>query len=115
MTDLLKGADEAGETDDSSVCEELRHLGDAPDVLLAVLLREVEVLVEAVSDVVAVEAVGRDAVSHKVLLQGERDRRLARPRQACEQHSIQRWAAAEGARGHMPLPHFEATNNYKTN
>ena len=44
--------------DQAGVDHQLRHLGDAADVLDAVGVGEAEVLVEAVADVVAVEQVG---------------------------------------------------------
>jgi hypothetical protein len=72
------GADEARERDDARVGEELAHLADAPDVLLAVLGAEAQVLVEAHADVVAVEAVGGDAGVDERLLEGDGDGALAR-------------------------------------
>lgn len=60
------------------------YLGNAADVLVAVLLREAQVLVQAEADIVAVEAVGGQADVEEVLLQRGRDRRLARGRQPRE-------------------------------
>ena len=66
------------------VGEQLRDLGDAADVLGAVLGREAEVLVQAVADVVAVEHVGELAPLDERLLRGHRDRRLPGAREARE-------------------------------
>lgn len=55
------GRDERGDCDRGAVGEELGDFGDAADVLVAVFLGEAQVLVEAETDVVAVEAVGVDA------------------------------------------------------
>lgn len=79
---LCEGGDEAGDADEPRVGEEPRHLGDAPDVLLAVLRREAQVLVQAVPDVVAVQGVARDAMSHQVLFQSKANGRLASSRKA---------------------------------
>ena len=81
MADLFEGRDEGGEADDAAIREQLGHFGDSSDVLLAVLRREAQVLVEAVSDVVAIKTVRRDALRHQVLLQREADRRLSRSRE----------------------------------
>lgn len=58
------------------------HLGNSADVLVSVLLREAEILVQAKSHIVAVEAVGRDAEMEEVLLERGRDGGLAGGRQA---------------------------------
>lgn len=77
-------ADEAGDGDGARVGEQLGHLGDAADVLLAVLGREAQVLVQAEPDVVAVQAVRALAVwlADERLLERHRDRGLAARRQA---------------------------------
>src|SRR5262249_41334531 len=62
----------------------LGHLADAADVLGAILGREPEVLVEAVTDVVAVQDVGAHAAFEEALLQVDGDRRLAGARQSRE-------------------------------
>lgn len=80
---LPEGADETGEAHDATVGKQLSHLGDPPDVLLAILVGETEILVEPVPDVVPVEAVSRDAMSHQVLLQRKGNRRLSSSRQSC--------------------------------
>lgn len=64
----LERRDEAGETHDAAVGEQLRHLRDPADVLLAILSAEAEVPIEARADVVAIERVGGDAMWHKVIL-----------------------------------------------
>lgn len=73
---------EGGDGDGGGVGEELGYLADAADVLVAVLLGEAQVLVEAEADVVAVEAVGRHAEVQQVLLEGRGHGRLARGREA---------------------------------
>jgi hypothetical protein len=72
------GGDEGGDGDGGGVSKELGDLANATDVLVAVLLREAEVLVEAEADVVAVEAVGGDAEVEEVLLERGGDGGLAR-------------------------------------
>ena len=79
---LLEWRDERAQCHDARVGKELSDLCHPADVLLAVLGGEAEVLVQPRPDVVAVEAVGGDAAGDEVLLQGEGDRRLARPREA---------------------------------
>lgn len=71
MTDLGEGRDEAGDADQAGVGEELGHLGDAPDVLLAVLGSEAQVLVQTVPDVVPVQRVAGNAVRHQILLKSK--------------------------------------------
>lgn len=75
---LGEGRHEAAQRHDPAVGEQARHLGHAPDVLLAVLLGEAQVLVQPRADVVAVEPVRHDAPAHQVRLQLERHGRLAR-------------------------------------
>lgn len=75
------GRDEGGDGDGGRVGEELGDFGDAADVLVAVLLGEAEVLVEAEADVVAVETVGGDAKVQQVLLEGRGHGGLARGRE----------------------------------
>lgn len=62
----------------------LTYLSNAADVLVAVLLREAQVLVQAEAHVVAVEPVRGQAEVQQVLLEGRGDGRLARRRQARE-------------------------------
>ena len=81
--DLTEGRDERAEGDDARFGEEFGHFGDAPDVLLAVGVGEAQVLVETEAHVVAVETERRYAPIHQVVLQRERQRRLARARQSC--------------------------------
>lgn len=75
--------DEGGDGDAGAVGEQLGHLGDAPDVLVAVLLAEAQVLVQPEPDVVAVQPVrGHAALAQQLVLQLDRDGRLARRREA---------------------------------
>lgn len=60
------------------------YLGDAADVLVAVLLGKAQVLVQAEAHIVAVEAVGGQADVEEVLLEGGGHSGLARGRQAGE-------------------------------
>lgn len=60
------------------------YLAYPADVLVAVLLGEAEVLVQAEADVVAVQAVGGVAEVEQVLLKSGGDGRLARGRQTGE-------------------------------
>lgn len=60
------------------------HLRDAADVLVAILLGETQVLVQAEAHVVAIEAVGGGAELQQVLLEGGSDGGLARGREAGE-------------------------------
>ena len=80
-SDLSVGTDEAGQADDSTVGEQLCHFGDSSDVLLAISWTESEVLVEAKTDVVSVQTVGRDSLAHEVFLKGKRYRCLSGSRQ----------------------------------
>lgn len=76
--------DEAGEGNGAAVGKQLGDLGDAADVLVAVLLGETQVLVQAEANIVAVEAVGGEPEVQQVLLEGGGDGGLARCRQAGE-------------------------------
>ena len=58
---LLEWRHEGAESDHSGVGEKFSDLCHASDVLLAVLLREAQVLVQAGPHVVAVKTVGRNA------------------------------------------------------
>lgn len=80
------GRDEAGDGDSGAVGEELGDLGDAADVLLAVLGAEAKVLVEAEADVVAVETVGVqvDRFTKKRLFERDGNGGLARGGEAGE-------------------------------
>lgn len=60
------------------------HLSDTPDVLLSVLGREAKVLVQAESDIVAIESVGLKTEVEKVLLEGNGDGGLAGGRETGE-------------------------------
>ena len=58
------------------------YLGDSANVLVAVLLGETEVLVQAEADIVAVETVGGNAEVEEVLLERGRNGGFARGREA---------------------------------
>jgi hypothetical protein len=60
------------------------HLSNTPDILLPVLGREAKVLVQAESDVVAIESVGLETEVEKVLLERNGDGGLARGRETSE-------------------------------
>lgn len=60
------------------------YLRDTTNVLVTVLFREAEILVQAETDVVAVKTVGSDAQVQQMLLESGSDSRLARCRQTSE-------------------------------
>jgi hypothetical protein len=60
------------------------YLSNTPDVLLSVLRREAKVLVQAESDVVAIESVGLETEVEEVLLERNGDGGLARGRETSE-------------------------------
>lgn len=72
-------ADEASDGEGGRVGEQLGYLGDAPDVLLAVLGREPQVLVQPEPDIVAVQSIRCLVVrlAQQCLLQRHRDGRFA--------------------------------------
>ena len=76
------GGDERDDRHDARVGEQPREVGDAPDVLGAVGLGEAQVARQAVAQVVAVEEVGGPPVVDEPPLERDRDRRLARGREA---------------------------------
>lgn len=80
-SDLAERGNETGDAHQPGVSEQLRDLGNAADVLLAVLGREAQVLVQAVTDVVSVQRVRWDGVGDEVLLQSEADGSLPGPGQ----------------------------------
>ena len=61
----------------SGSCKPKTHLCYPPNVLIPVLLREAQVLIEAEADIVAVEPVRREAEMQQVLLEGRGNSRLA--------------------------------------
>lgn len=80
----LVGRDEGRQGQAGRVGKQLGDLCDTADVLVARLLVEAEVLVQAEAHVVAVEAVGREAALQEVLLERFGNGGLARSRQARE-------------------------------
>ncbi len=74
----------SAQTDSSAQRRELDYLGNPPDVLIPVLLREAEVAIEAKADVIAVESVRGEAQVEQVLLERRRDGRFPRPGQTRE-------------------------------
>ena len=76
--------DERHQHDQAGVGHQLRHLGDATDVLDSIGVGEAEVAVQAVAHVVAVEQVGVSPERQQLLLDQVRDRRLAGAREAGE-------------------------------
>jgi hypothetical protein len=70
-TDLSERADETGEADNTAVSEQFGHLSYAPNVLLTVLGREPQILVETVTDVVAVKTVRWQTLSDQIFLKGK--------------------------------------------
>jgi len=78
------GANERGHGDDSGINKKLADLGDAADILLAIVGGKSEVLVEAVANVVAVEYVGEVAPLHQGMLEGVGHGALAGGRKAGE-------------------------------
>lgn len=75
--------DERGNRDRGAVGEQFGDLCNAADVLVAVLLGEAQVFVEAEADVVAVQAVGvHVAVTEELVLEFDSDGRFARGREA---------------------------------
>jgi len=93
MTYLSEGTDEAGETDDASVSEQLGHLRDTSDVFFAVFRAEAEVLVQPMANVVSIQTVRRNSLAHQVAFQRKRERCLPGTRQSC--HFIHQWCAQE--------------------
>ena len=81
----------------AGVDEQRRHLADAADVLVAAGLGEIEILVEAVAHVVAVQQVAVMAALHQRLFERIGDGRLARARQPGEPHHGRLLALLVGA------------------
>lgn len=78
VTVLAVRRNERGDSDGAAVSEELGHLRNAADVLVAVGFAEAEVLVQAEPDVVAVETVGvHAALAEELVLQLDGDGGLA--------------------------------------
>lgn len=63
------------------------YLSNAADILVAVFLREAQVLVQAEANIVAVEPVGGKADMKQVLLKGSGNGRLSRGRETREPNS----------------------------
>ena len=76
--------DEARQGQSGAVGEQLGHLADAADVLVARLFVKAQVLVQAEADVVAIQAVGCETQVQQVLLEGCGDGGLARGGEAGE-------------------------------
>ena len=81
-----KRRDERAHHDDARIDEQPRDLADAADVLDAVGGREAEILVEAVTHVVAIEQVGMAAVQRKPAFDQIGDGRLSGAGQPGEPH-----------------------------
>lgn len=81
FSDLGERRDETGDAHQPSVCKQSGHLGDTPDVFLAVYGGEAQILVQAVANVVSVQRVARDSMGHEVLFQGKTDGSLPSTRQ----------------------------------
>lgn len=95
------GGYEGGDGEGAGVGEQRGHVGDAADILFAVRGRETEVGVEAVTDVVAVEAVGGEGVGwgQEGGFEGGGDGGFARGGEAGEPDGEALLAAQEGALG----------------
>ncbi len=76
--------DERHEHDQARVHHELGHFGDATDVLDAVRIRESQILVQAMTHVIAIERVRVSTERMQAFFDQVRDRRLTRARQAGE-------------------------------
>ena len=63
---LSEWTDKARQTDDAAVSKQLGHLWDAPDVFLTVLRTEAEVLVKSMTNVVAVQTIRWNSLTHQV-------------------------------------------------
>src|SRR4051794_7326215 len=81
-TDVANRADQAAGPDHAGAREQARGVGGATYVLVARVGAEAEVRVQPVAEVVAVEPVGRKAVTEQRLLEQRGERRLAGPGQA---------------------------------
>lgn len=77
FADLAERWDETGDAHQPGVGEQLGHLRNTADVLLAVHGGEAQVLVQAVADVVSVQRVAGNGVGHEKLFQGKTDGRLS--------------------------------------
>src|SRR5690606_31421598 len=69
---------------DAGLGEQTGHLPRPTNVLVSVGLREAQIRAQAVTQVVAVEAVGGDPLGHEESLQSDGHRRLARTRETGE-------------------------------
>ena len=63
---------------------DVSYLCNAPDVLFSVLGRESKILVQAEADIVTVQPVASQTLLEQMLLERDRNRRLARCRQTRE-------------------------------
>lgn len=84
LTVSLVRRDERSDGDSGGGGEEKRNFRDTTNILLAIPGRETEVLVQAETDVVAIETVGRLVEREKVLFESGCDGRLARGRETSE-------------------------------
>ena len=82
FSDLGKRRDETGDAHETSISKQFGHLSNAPDVLLAILSRKAQILVQAMTNVVSIQRVARDGVGHKILFQSKTDGCLPCARQA---------------------------------
>lgn len=72
---------EAGNAHKTSISKQFGHFCDTTNVLLAVFRAEAQVLIKALPDVISIQSVAGDAMTHQILLQSHADRRLTRTRQ----------------------------------
>ena len=93
ITHPAVGRDEAGDADQPSISKKPGHLSSASNVLFAVLWAEAEVFVQPLTNVVPIQCVAGDTVTHQVLLQSHAHRGLPRTRQTLAQDKTEdmRW------------------------
>lgn len=93
------GRDEASDADQPSISKKPGHLSSASNVLFTVLWAEAEVFVQPLANVVPIQCVAGDTVTHQVLLQSHAHRGLPCTRQTLAQKKtdVMRWhTCAEG-------------------
>lgn len=67
FSNLGKRRDETGDAHQPGICKQFGDLSDATDVLLTIVGREAQILVQTVANVVSVQRVTRDRMGHEEL------------------------------------------------
>lgn len=79
---LCERRNETSDADKPSISKQPGHLCDAADVLLTVPSRETQVFIQAMTNIITIQGIARDAMRDQVLFQSKTNGCLASSRKA---------------------------------